>query len=48
VLTDFGDGITLYPGYQTEVQVEVTPRSYGIICTLLMLDFGESTKPAVG
>ena len=24
-----------------EVEVEVTPRSFGIICTLLMLDFGE-------
>jgi hypothetical protein len=42
VLTNFGpDGVTFFPGSRMEVEVEVTPRSYGIICTLLMLDFGE-------
>lgn len=42
VLTDFGAyGVNLPPGDELEVQVEVTPRSYGIICTLLVLDFGE-------
>jgi hypothetical protein len=42
VLTDFGAfGVALHPGHELEVQVEVKPRSYGIICTLIMLDFGE-------
>jgi hypothetical protein len=41
VLTAFGTyGVSLAPGQRVEVQVEVTPRSYGIICTMLMLDFG--------
>jgi hypothetical protein len=42
VLIDFGPhGVTCFPGSRMELLVEVTPRSYGIICTLLMLDFGE-------
>lgn len=42
VLSDFGpSGVSLPPGHSAEVLVEVTPRNYGIICTLLMLDFGE-------
>lgn len=42
VLSDFGAyGVSLPPGHRLEVQVQVTPCSYGIICTLLVLDFGE-------
>ncbi len=42
VLNEFGDhGVSIAPGQQLAVQVLVTPRSYGIICTLLMLDFGK-------
>jgi hypothetical protein len=48
VLTDFGAyGVGLPPNHQLEVQVEVTPRSYGIICTLLMLDFGKCRRDLV-
>lgn len=43
VLTDVQHGVSLPPGSRLELQVEVKPRSYGIICTLLMLDFGEVT-----
>jgi hypothetical protein len=42
VLTDFGAcGVLISPGSRFELEVEVTPSNYGIICTLLMLDFGE-------
>lgn len=42
VLTDFGAyGVLISPGSRYEVEVEVTPSSCGIICTLLMLDFGK-------
>lgn len=42
VLSHFGPGgVSVPPGHRAEVLVEVTPLNYGIICTLLMLDFGE-------
>lgn len=42
MLTDFSaDGVPLPPGAQLNLEVEVTPRNHGIICTLIMLDFGK-------
>jgi len=42
VVTDVHGGVSLPPGSRFEVEVEVQPASYGIICTLVMLDFGRS------
>jgi hypothetical protein len=48
VLSEFGaHGVSLPPGHLLEVQVEATPRSYGFICTLIMLDFGERVGEGV-
>jgi len=34
------EGLWLPPGSAITVPVEVTPRYYGILCTLLIFDFG--------
>lgn len=48
VLTDLGAyGINIPAGHQLEVQVLVKPRSFGLICTLMVFDFGACVSHAL-